>query len=145
MAIRRSSAHQVEVVDYFRIAMADRPGAGAKLLAGLRAAGVGLRAVHAFPRGRGSQVDLVAANAAALRRAARKAGVRLRAPKKAFLVEGADRTGALASLLAPLAEARINVTAASATRAGKGRFGAILWVAPGDVARAKKALGVRKR
>jgi hypothetical protein len=83
----------------------------------------------------------VPADAAAFRRAAAKAGIRTGRPKKAFLVEGQDRTGVLAALLAPVAAARISVTAATAVRAGRGRFGAILWVAQRDVARAKKALG----
>ncbi len=43
---------------------------------------------------------------------------------------------------AKLADPRINVTAAIATAAGAGRFGAILWVEPRDVKRAAKALGV---
>jgi hypothetical protein len=136
---------QVQTVPYFRVRTPDRPGTGAKLLEALRAQRVALRAVHAFPRGRGAQVDLVAVDPAALRRAARRARLRLAPAKRAFLIEGDDRTGVLAGPLASLAAAGIGVTAMSAVRAGAGRFGAILWVAQRDLRRAAKALGARAR
>jgi predicted amino acid-binding ACT domain protein len=60
--------------------------------------------------------------------------------KRAFLIEGDDRVGAVADTIAKLAEANINVTAAAATGAA-GRFGMILWVAPADYERAAGALG----
>jgi hypothetical protein len=47
--------------------------------------------------------------------------------------------GALADTTAKLAEASVNVTAAAATSAGSGRYGMILWVAPGDY---ENAVGV---
>ena len=50
--------------------------------------------------------------------------------------------GALAELLAKLAEAKINVTATDAISAGADRYGVILWVKPRDVKRAAKTLGV---
>ncbi len=42
-----------------------------------------------------------------------------------------------------LADARINVVATDAVTAGKGRYGAILWVKPKDVAKAARVLGAR--
>ena len=39
-----------------------------------------------------------------------------------------------------LADNRINVTAADALCAGKGRYGMLLWVKPKDYARASRAL-----
>ncbi len=62
--------------------------------------------------------------------------------KTAFLVEGDDRIGAAAGVLDKLAAAKINVTALDAVRGGGGRYGAIIWVKPGDVDKAAKALGV---
>jgi hypothetical protein len=41
-----------------------------------------------------------------------------------------------------LASARINMTAVTGLSAGQGRFGAILWVKPGDVKKAAKVLGI---
>ncbi|MGH2603608.1 MAG: hypothetical protein ACRDJ9_30010, partial [Dehalococcoidia bacterium] len=61
--------------------------------------------------------------------------------KRAFLIQGDDRVGAVAETTAKLAEANINVTAAAATDAGSGRCGMILWVAPADYERAAGALG----
>jgi len=130
---------RVETVSYFKVMIPDRAGAGERVLTALRKARVALRAVHAFPSGSRAQLDLVPVDAAKFRRAAAKAGIRVGRPKKAFLVEGQDRTGALAALLEPIAAAGISMTAASAVRAGRGRFGAILWVAPRDVGRARRA------
>ena len=50
--------------------------------------------------------------------------------------------GAMAELLAKLAEAKINVTATDAVCAGANRYGVILWVKPRDVKRAAKAFGI---
>lgn len=132
----------VRVLDYFYIQTSDRPGEGARVLSALRDAGVNLVVFHAFPSARRSQLDFVPADAAAFRAAARKAGWKVTGPKKAFVIEGEDRVGALVDYFAKLGEAKINVTAVSATTAGAGRFGAVLWVKPRDVKRAAAALGV---
>src|SRR6058998_61578 len=79
--------------------------------------------------------------AAAFRAAAKKAKWKVTGPKKAFLIAGDDRTGAVADFLGRLADAKINVTAVDAACAGAGRYGAILWVAPRDVTRAARVLG----
>jgi hypothetical protein len=88
-------------------------------------------------------MDLVPGDARAFLRAARAAKLRLSRRKRALLVEGDDRAGALAGVLDAIAAARVNVTAVTGVRAGRGRFGAILWVKPRDVRRAAKALRVR--
>jgi hypothetical protein len=130
-------------VDYYAIQLADRPGTGAQALRALGSARVALEAVHAFPSGRGVQMDLVPTRGAALVRAARKAKLRLSRRKRALLIEGDDRTGALAGVLEKIAAARVNITAVTGVRAGRGRFGAILWVKPRNLRRAARALGVR--
>ena len=45
----------------------------------------------------------------------------------------------------PLAEAKINVTAATAVWAGQRRYGALLWVKAPDVRKAAKVLGIKKQ
>lgn len=132
----------VRLVDYYYITLGDRPGEGVRALQALRDAGVNLVAVHGFPAARRSQIDFVPSDAAALKAAASKAKWKLTGPKKAFLIEGDDRTGALVDYFAKLAGAKINITATSAVTAGAGRFGAILWVKQRDARRAAKALGV---
>ncbi len=131
----------VRKLDYFALAMPDRPGAGARLVAALKDNGVNLLAFSGFPAGRKSQIDLVPEHAPALRAAARKLKLALGAKKTCFVLQGDDRVGALADTLQRLADAQINVTAIQAVTAGMGRYGAIFWVRPRDVARAAKALG----
>lgn len=134
-------ADTIRRVEYFKVAVPNRAGEGARALAALKEAGVNLLAFSGFPRGRGAQLDFVPTDAVAFRQAARRAKWKVEGPKRAFLVAGEDRPGAVADLLARLAEAGINVTAIDATCAGEGRYGAILWVAPRDVTRAARALG----
>jgi hypothetical protein len=136
-------ADRVERVSYFRVRVPQRAGEGAKLLGALADAGVNLRVVHAFPEGREAQVDLVPVNPAALRRAARRAGIRLAAPKRAFLLSGSDRVGAIARAMKKLGAAGINATATTGLAAGGGRYAAVVWVKPAAFARAARALGAR--
>jgi len=134
-------ADTVRLVEYFYVTTPQKPGVGAAVLNELRRAGVNLLAFSGFPAGRGAQIDFVPENAAAFRAAAKAAKWKVTGPKKAFLITGDDRTGAVADILQKLADARINVTAVDAACAGAGRYGAILWVAPRDVTRAARALG----
>jgi hypothetical protein len=135
-------ADVIRLVDYFYITIGDRPGEGSRALNVLREAGVHLNAFHAFPTGRRAQLDFVPSDPTAFKAAAKMAKWKITGPKKAFVIEGEDRTGALVEHLAKLGEAKINLTAASATIGGAGRFGAILWVKPRDVKRAATVLGV---
>jgi hypothetical protein len=134
-------ADAIRKVEYFYVQAPNKPGVGASLLAELRSAGVNLLAFSGFPSGRGAQIDFVPENPAAFRAAARRAKWKVVGPKRAFAIEGDDRPGAIADILARLAAARINVTAVDAACAGAGRYGAILWVAPRDVTRAARVLG----
>jgi len=136
-------ASSIRKVDYFYTMVPNRAGQAAKILAGLAAAGVDLVAFSGFPAGKGSQLDLVPADSAKLRRAARKLGVTLSKRKTGFLVQGDDRVGALTRIASALAVARINITAIDAVTAGKGRFGAIFWVKPTAVAKAARLLRAR--
>jgi predicted amino acid-binding ACT domain protein len=61
-------------------------------------------------------------------------------PKTGFVIQGDDRTGAVAEVVSKLSEAKINITALQAVAAGAGRYGAILWVKPRDVNKAAKIL-----
>jgi len=130
----------IRQADYYYTMVPDKPGEGAKVLGLLRAAGVNLLAFSAFPSARKSQADFVPADAAAFVAAAKAAKVKLKGPKKCFLIEGDDRPGALAGAMARLGAAKINVTAVDGVCAGGGRYGAILWVKPRDVTKAAQAL-----
>jgi hypothetical protein len=131
-------------VRYVVLKLPSRAGQAARVLGALAEGGVNLLAFTGFPERAGqAQVDLVTADLAGVRSVARKQGWRLSAPKRAFLVQGSDRVGAVHRDLRRLAEAGINVTAADAVSAGRGRYGMILWVKPKDYARAARALRAR--
>jgi hypothetical protein len=127
-------------VDYFYIEAPNKPGEGAKLLAALHEAGVDLLAFSGFPLGQKAQIDFVPKDSAVFKAAAKKIGLKLSARKTGFLVQGEDRAGAIAGIGGKLPQININVTAMDAVCAGKGRYGAILWVKSADIAKAAKAL-----
>jgi hypothetical protein len=129
-------------VEYYYVTVLDAPGEGQRILSALQESGVNLLAYLGFPVGEGqSQLDLVPENPGGLRDVAERLGLRLSEAKRAFLVQGDDRVGAVADTTSKLAEASINVTAAAATAAGSGRYGMILWVAAADYERAADVLG----
>jgi hypothetical protein len=134
-------ADTVRGVDYYYVTVPDTPGEGQRILSALKDRRVNLLAFLGFPSGGQSQIDLVPEDAQALREAAEQAGVTLSEAKRAFLIQGDDRVGAVADALGKLAEASVNVTAAAAAGAGSGRYGMILWVSEADYDRAANALG----
>jgi hypothetical protein len=136
-------ADVVKKVAYFATEVADRPGEAARVLGALADAGVNLLAFSGFPRGRKSQLDIIPEDVKAFKAAAKKAKMATRPQKFGFLVQGDDRKGAVAEILKKLADKLINVTAIDAVSAGAGRYAAILWVKPADVAKAAKALGAK--
>ena len=102
----------IRLVDYFYVETSDKPGEGARILSHLKNSGVNLVAFHGFPRGRRAQLDFVPSDPAAFKAAAKTARWKVVGPKKAFVIEGDDRVGA------------------------------IIWVKARDVKRAAKVLGV---
>jgi hypothetical protein len=133
-------ADTIKKIYYFSMDVADKPGEGARILNALSKAGVNLLAFTGFPRGRRAQIDFVPENAALFRKALTRAKLKVRPKKTGFLVQGKDRPGAVAEMAQKLADANINLTAMDAVSAGKGRYGAILWVKPKDINKAVKAL-----
>ena len=136
-------AASIRKADYFSMKIANRAGTGAGLLAALNAAGVNLLAFSGFPMPGGAQVDFAPENARKFLAAAKIAGIRLGKRKTVFLMRDDDRVGALNAVLDKLAAARISVVSMQAVSAGKGRFGAIFWVMPKDVARAARLIGAK--
>ena len=134
-------ADTVRRVEYHYVTVSDSPGEGNRILSMLEQSGVDLLAFLGFPAGSGqSQLDLVPDDPVSLRAAAERAGITLSEARRAFLIQGDDRVGAVADTTAKLAAANIGITAAAATGAGSGRYGLILWVAPSDYDRAADAL-----
>lgn len=134
-------ADTVQRVEYFYVQVPNRAGEGARYLAALGEAGINLLAFSGFPEGRASQLDFVPADPAAFRAFAKRSKWKVTGPKRALLLGGDDRVGVVAEVHKKLADAKINVTAIDAVCAGAGRYGAILWVAPRDYAKAAGLLG----
>lgn len=135
-------ADTAQSVEYQYVTVPDAPGEVQRILSALESSGVNLVAFLGFPTGGGqSQIDLVPEDPEAFRQAAEQAGVTLSEVKRAFLIQGDDRVGAVADATGKLAEANVNITAAAAVAAGSGSYGMIVWVAPADYERAAGALG----
>lgn len=135
-------ADTVQRVEYYYVTVRDTAGEGDRILSALKERGINLLAYLGFPAGGGqSQIDLVPEDPASFRQAADQAGLTLSQAKRAFLIQGEDRIGAVTDTTAKLAGANINITAAAATSAGSGRYGMILWVAPAEYERAAGVLG----
>ena len=136
-------AETVRKVEYFYATVSDKPGEGRRLLEHLSEKGVNLVAFTAFPIGGDrAQLDFFPENPKQLQKAAADAGITLVGPKKAFLIQGEDRVGALHEHHLKLSNAGINVHAANGVCNGSGRFGYVLWVKPEDYEAAARALGV---
>jgi hypothetical protein len=135
-------ADTIRMVDYYYAMVPDKAGEGAKVLRVLRDARVNLLAFSAFPSQRKSQADFVPSDPAAFLAAAKAAKLKLKGPKKTFLIDGDDRVGALSDVMAKLGAAKVNVTALAAVCSGMGRYGTLLWVKPKDLKKAAAALGV---
>lgn len=136
-------ATSIRKTAYFSMKTPNRAGQGARLLNALSAQGVNLLAFTGFPNAGRAQVDFVPYDASKFTRAARRLGMKVSARKTVFLAQGADRAGAIAAICSKLAKAGINMVAMDAVAAGGGRYGAMFWVRPRDVARASRVLHAR--
>ena len=131
----------VKEVEYYYTVVADKPGEARKLLEFLSERSVNLLALTVFPVGEGqSQIDLFPAEPEMLKKAAEDAEITLVGPKKAFLLQGEDRIGALYDFHLKLSNAGINIYAANGVVDGTGRFGYLIWVDPADYEEASKVL-----
>ncbi|HYL38184.1 MAG TPA: hypothetical protein VEV17_19865 [Bryobacteraceae bacterium] len=128
-------------VDQYSASIPDKVGEGARVLGALREAGVNLIALWAYPSGpEKAQLEMIPETSAGFAKAARKAGLALAPKQSAFFVNGKDRPGAVADILATLAAAGINVGAVQAVCGGGGRYGAVIYLPQAEVRKAAKAL-----
>ena len=137
-------ADRVRKMNYCYITVPARPGQGANVLAELKDAGINMLGFTGFPGPpRKAQLDFVVEDMPPMRRLAKQNGWRLSKMKKGFLIQGQDKLGCVNRHVQKLAKAKINVTAAAAVAAGKGRFGMLLWVKKKDYTRAARVLRAR--
>src|SRR5215510_10913807 len=135
-------ADLIRTAQYYKVQIADKPGTLTDMLIPLSEAGVNLLAVHAFPRNRRTQVDVVPEDPTEFKKVAKAHKLKVQGPKMCLLVNGDDRPGALVDMTDRLGSAKINMTAVTGLAAGQGRFGAILWVKPRDVRKAAQVFGI---
>ena len=95
-------ADLIRTAQYYKVNIADKSGTLAHMLAPLHDAGANLLAVHAFPRTRRTQVDVVPEDPHAFKDIARRLKWKVQGPKFCFLVDGDDRPGALVDLTGQL-------------------------------------------
>lgn len=134
-------ADQVCAVTYYSAEIANKVGEGARILRALQDGGVNFTGFWGYPVGRRARLDMVPADDAVFKKAAKKAGLVLSPKMTGFFISGEDHPGAVAEVLEKLAAASISARAAQAVCAGAGRFGSFIQVAAEDVRKAKKALG----
>jgi hypothetical protein len=135
---------EIRKLDYFQVTVPDKPGEAARILSALEEAGVNLIAFSGFPEGaRKAQLDFMAEDTAAFKKAARAAGLTPGPKKTGFLFQGEDHPGAAAAIVRKLAEAGINLTSMQIVCAGAARYGGLFWVKPEDVRKAAKILGAK--
>lgn len=133
----------VRIVDYFYTCVDDKPGEGYRLLARMKRRDVNFLAFSAFPSGPGQvQLNFIPEKQGELQRVAVELQIQMMGPKKAFLLQGEDRIGALADVFHKFYEADINIHAANCVAGNRGDFGMVIWVSPLDYAAAAEALGI---
>lgn len=135
-------ADSIRIGQYFKVQVADKPGEAARMLGVVRDAGINLIAFSGFPRARRGQLDFIPDSPVAFKNVAKQAKWKVQGPKPCFLVNGEDRPGAIAEVMAKVAAAKINITAIDAVCGGQGRYGALFWVKPRDVKKVANILSV---
>src|SRR5260370_42126862 len=101
-------ADTIQRVEYFYLQVPNKAGEGSRFLTALHEAGINLLAFSGFPEGRGSQLDFLPADPAALKQFARTAKWQLTGPRSAFLVSGEERVGCAAHLQRKPGQTQVN-------------------------------------
>ena len=136
-------AHTIRRVDYFYASIRDELGAAYRVLAQLAELGVNLLAFTAIPSGPAlAQFALFPEDPNKLAAEATAAQLKLDGPYHAFLVQGDDELGALASVHERLFHAGVDVYASSGVTDGRGSFGYVVYVREDQFERAAGALGL---
>lgn len=136
-------AYSVRKVEYFFTTVPDQPGEGCKVLTLLADRGVNLLAFTAMPMGdQRTELGLFPDDVGTLESVARGADLQLSGPNPALLLRGDDELGALAEVFQKLAATDVNVYASTGVADDHGGYGCVLFVRPGQMARAESALGL---
>ncbi len=132
----------VRAVDYFHGTVASDACEACQWLSDIAEAGVNLLAFWTSPTGPGhTQLTLFPDDSDRFLSAVKGGAVQWIGPQKAFLVQGDDHLGAAAKLYGRLSSAGVEVYSSAGVTDGRGGFGYVLYVRPGDFAAARQALG----
>jgi hypothetical protein len=133
----------IKLVTYFKIALEDKPGTVLAVAEDLKAKNIGLLALYGYGTLPGqSELYCIPKNPDKFRAAFKSASPTLE-EGSGLLLKGEDKTGAMVKALVSIASAGVNMEAMYAIAAG-GRYGSVIRIAPADVEKAAKALGVKK-
>jgi hypothetical protein len=136
-------AHSIRRADYYYASIRDELGAAYRVLAQLAELGVNLLAFTAVPSGPNlAQFALFPEDPNKLAAEASAAQLPLDGPYHAFLVQGDDELGALASVHEQLFHAGVDVYASSGVTDGRGAFGYVVYVREDQFEHAAEALGL---
>ena len=132
---------KARVVDYFYAMVHDRPGEACKFLSWLAREEVNLLAFSAVPMGHEhTQLVIYPESAERLVRAAKSGGYTLTGPRRAVLIQGDDRLGALVGYCEGLYDAQINVSSCTGVTDGRGGYGYVIHLRTEDMDRAAEVL-----
>ena len=126
-------------VTYFKAKIEDKPGALLALAMDLKEKNLDLMGLKGVSHSGHGDILIIPKNPDKVRIAWNATGV-LVEEGTLFFLSGVDKVGALTSNLDALAKADVNIVAVEAAGVG-GRYGAFLWVAPGDVEKTAQVLG----
>jgi hypothetical protein len=136
-------AYTIRRVEYYYANIRDELGAAYRVLSELAGLGVNLLAFTAVPSGPDlAQFALFPRDPGKLAAEAEAARLPLEGPYHAFLVQGDDELGALASVHEQLFRAGVDVYASSGVTDGRGSFGYVVYVREDQFGRAAEALDV---
>lgn len=128
-------------VDYFYTTVSAQPNEAYDLLTHLASLGINFLALNSVPIGPASiQLTLFPEDPHRLQSVAKQAKLTLDGPYPAVLVQGDDEIGALARIHDRLRANHVDVYASNAVTDGKGFFGYVLYVRPGDADKSARAL-----
>ena len=131
----------MQTIVYFSIVIPNKTGEGAKVADALKSAGLNLIAFWGYPvKGKNAQLDIAPSDPKAFIKTEKRLGLDPGVQKTAFHLEGEDKPGAVADVLAKLSVAGVSVHAAVAICAGAGRFGMLLQIPDAELKLAKKVL-----
>jgi len=134
-------AHKIRKVEYFNTTVKDQPGSSYDLLNQLSGLGIHQVAFVAVPIGPATtQLTIFPEDSDKLLSESKRAGFSLDGPHPAILVQGDDELGALAGIHNKLLMANVNVYASTGVTDGKGGFGYLIYVRPGEFELAIQAL-----